>query len=586
MLGLIDPALVGNRERKILAQSRTMRMNLSLSFSNKKHLKRMFAKAFTCSALLVLPACGIPNLRPPEPGPCMPPGFPAGFNEEGNPENSAQLGIDQFFNDPVLAQLIDQAVVGNLELKIMTEEVRIAGNDILARQGAYLPFATFGFSGGLDKPSLYTPLGAAEKQLFTPQGKHFPDPLPNMQLGLNVFWQIDVWRELRNARDAAAQRYRAALERRNYFVTRLVAEIAENYYRLMALDKRLDNLNQTIELQQKSLEMSKAKKEAGRGTELAVQRFQAEVRKNQSEKLIINQDIIEVENRINFLLNRYPQAVERNSAGFFDLHMRALSVGIPSQLLLNRPDIRQAERELAAAGLDVRVARAHFLPRVDITGGVGYQAYNPRYLFFTPDALIANVAGNLIVPVINKKAIQAEYLSANARQLESLYNYQRLILNAFTEVVNRMSKVDNYGKSIEIKKQQLESLEASVESATKLFQNARAEYMDVLFSQRDLMDARMVLIDTKKEQLSAVVNAYQALGGGDLLQGTAPEQPLPPRPFRDWLHRCWHGDSPKPVMVSQATPEMQAPAAAPEMAPAPRELPPAAKPNPAAPAKE
>src|SRR5262249_56686773 len=109
-----------------------------------------------------------------------------------------------------------------------------------------------------------------------------------------------------------------------------------------------------------SLEISKAKKAAGRGTELAVQRFQAEVRKNQSEKLIIKQEIVEAENRINFLVNRFPQPVQRTSAGFFDLNIHMLSVGVPAQLLQNRPDIRQAERELVAAGLDVKVARAHF----------------------------------------------------------------------------------------------------------------------------------------------------------------------------------------------------------------------------------
>ena len=186
------------------------------------------------------------------------------------------------------------------------------------------------------------------------------------------------------------------------------------------------------------------------------------------------------------------------SAGFLDLNIHTLSVGVPAQLLQNRPDIRQAERELAAAGLDVKVARAHFFPMLAITGGVGYEAFNPKYLFLTPESLIANVAGDLVAPLINKKAIQAEYLSANARQLQSVYNYQRVILNAFTEVVNRVSKVQNYSKSIEIKKQQLESLEAAVDVASKLFQPARVEYMDVLLAQRDLLDARMVLIETKK----------------------------------------------------------------------------------------
>src|SRR5262249_44072228 len=121
---------------------------------------------------------------------------------------------------------------------------------------------------------------------------------------------------------------------------------------------------------------------------------------------------------------------------------------------------------------------------------------------------------DLIAPVMNRRAIQAEYLSANARQLQSVYNYQRVILNAFTEVINRLSKVENYGRSIEIKKQQLESLQASVGSATKLFQNARVEYVEVLLAQRDFLEARTVLIETKREQLAAMVNAYQALGGG------------------------------------------------------------------------
>src|SRR4029078_8810923 len=113
--------------------------------------------------------------------------------------------------------------------------------------------------------------------------------------------------EFRNARDAAAQRYVAVIERRNFFVTQLVAEGAENYYRLMALDKRLETLDQPIALQEQSLKLAQAKKEAGRGTELAVQRFQAEVRKNQSEKLIVTQEIVQVENRINVLVNRFPQ---------------------------------------------------------------------------------------------------------------------------------------------------------------------------------------------------------------------------------------------------------------------------------------
>ncbi|MCA9029761.1 MAG: TolC family protein, partial [Planctomycetaceae bacterium] len=191
-----------------------------------------------------------------------------------------------------------------------------------------------------------------------------------------------------------------------------------------------------------------------------------------------------------------------------------LNVGVPAQLLSNRPDVRQAERELSAAGLDIEVARARFYPSLNISAGLGYEAFNPKYLFLTPEALIYNVAGELVGPLINRRSIQAEYRSANAKQIQAVYNYQRTVLNAYTEVVNNMSKVQNYGESIETRKQQIQALETSVKVATQLFEAARAEYVEVLLAQREMMEARMVLIDAKRQQLSAVINTYQALGGG------------------------------------------------------------------------
>ncbi|HBL42484.1 MAG TPA: hypothetical protein DDZ90_03720, partial [Planctomycetaceae bacterium] len=158
---------------------------------------------------------------------------------------------------------------------------------------------------------------------------------------------------------------------------------------------------------ERSLEVAKANKEAARGTELAIQRFQAEVRKNQSEKLIIQQELIETENRINFLAGRYPQPVERKLVDFFELNMHTLNIGVPSQMLNNRADIRQAERELQAAGLEIQVAKARFYPSLVLNAGVGYSAFNPRYLFITPESLVYNAVGELVAPVINRRAIKA-----------------------------------------------------------------------------------------------------------------------------------------------------------------------------------
>ena len=460
--------------------------------------------------LLVLPGCGIPKLSFAKPAPPL----PGDFNGAASSDNTSYVGTSEFFNDPRLTGLINQALWGNQQLRILSQDIAIANNEVLKRRGAYFPFVTFGAGASLDKLSTYTPLGSDLSQITSPLGQPFPNPLPDFLVAADVTWQIDIWRQLRNARDSAGLRYLGTVDGWNYVVTRLVADISENYYKLMALDKQLETLDRTIALQEQSLQIAKSQKEGARGTELAVQRFQAEVRKNQSEKLIVYQEIIETENRINFLAGRFPQAVERDSNGFIDLNLYMLNVGVPAQLLLNRPDIRQAERELQAAGLDVRVARANFFPRLTITSGVGYESFNAKYLFFTPESLIYSVAGGLVAPLVNKRAIQADYLNANARQLQAVYEYQRTTLNAFTEVVNRVSKVQNYSRSIELKKQQLASLESAVDVASKLFQNARVEYMDVLFAQRDRNDARIVLIDTKREQLSAIVNAYQALGGG------------------------------------------------------------------------
>lgn len=493
-------------------------MNSDISAINPKRMRQVIARVCACGIMLLfLPACGIPALRNAEPGPLLPPTF----NGQTSSESSSQLGIQEFYNDPLLLCLIDQTLTNNRELKILNEEVVIAGNEILARSGAYLPFLTAGPVVGLDRPSNRTIEGAAIREDQFLPGRYFSNPHGNYLIGANLTWQLDIYRQLRNARDAAAQRYVEAFEKRSYFVTRLVADVAEDYYELMGLDKRLENLNQIIAFLEQGLQMTRERKEFARDTELAVLRFQAEVQRNQSEKLIINQAIIEAENRINFLANRYPQRVERASDGFFDLYINKLSLGVPSQLLQNRPDIRQAERELMAAGLDVNVARANFYPQLILSGGVGLNAFNMSYLFM-PQAVVGNLAAGFVGPLVNRRAIRAEYLTNSARQRQAIYDYQRTILNAFTEVINRINMVQNYSNSVEIKKQQLESLQSAVQVAFDLYFRARAEYLDVLTVQRDLRDARMALIDTKVEQLTAIVNTYQALGGGTVW--STPEQ--------------------------------------------------------------
>jgi len=255
-------------------------------------------------------------------------------------------------------------------------------------------------------------------------------------------------------------------------------------------------------------------KDAARVTELAVRRFEAQVLNTKSQLFLIQQSIVEAENHINFLLGRYPQPVQRNAESFMKLMPDSVHTGLPAQLLANRPDIRQAEMDLAAAKLDVKSARAQFYPSLGISAGVGFQSFNPSYLIRTPESLIYSLAGDLVAPLVNRNAIKATYYSANARQIQAIYNYERTILNAYVEVVNQLSKINNMKQSYLLKEREVQALTVSITISNNLFKSARADYMEVLITQRDALESRFELIETKKQQLNAMVNVYQALGGG------------------------------------------------------------------------
>ena len=217
----------------------------------------------------------------------------------GADANSAQLPHSAFYNDPFLLALIQATMSGNQELKILSEEIQIACNEAYSRSGEYRPFVTLGGGAGYDKVGEHTREGAVEQNLDVARGQGFPEPLGDFLVAGNLSWEIDIWKRLRNSQRAAQMQYLGTQEGRNYIVTRMVSEVAENYYELLSLDSRLVILEKTIEIQQASLEIAEGKKKAGRGTELAVQRFIAEVQKNRSEQALIQQEIVEAENRIN-----------------------------------------------------------------------------------------------------------------------------------------------------------------------------------------------------------------------------------------------------------------------------------------------
>ncbi len=442
------------------------------------------------------------------------PKVPESYVNSQDTVNTARVQWKDYFTDPYLNALIDTALKNNQELNITLQEMEIARNEVRAKRGEYLPSVGLRGAAGLDKVGRYTRNGALEATTDIEPGKEFPEPLGDYMLGAFASWEVDIWHKLRNAKKSAVARYLGSIEGKNFMVTNLVAEIANSYYELLALDNELEIVRQNIEIQSNALRIVKMQKRAARVTELAVTRFEAQVLNTKGLQYEIQQEITETENKINFLLGRYPQPILRDSENFIKLKPDTVYAGIPSQLLENRPDIRQAELDLVAAKLDVKVAKAQFYPSLDLNAGVGLQAFNPTYLVQTPQSLLYSLAGDLSAPLINRNAIKAMYYSANAQQIQAVYNYERTILNAYIEVANQLSKMGNMKKSYELKEQEVQALAESVTISNNLFRSARADYMEVLLTQREALESRFDLIETRQQQMSAFVHMYQALGGG------------------------------------------------------------------------
>jgi NodT family efflux transporter outer membrane factor (OMF) lipoprotein len=464
------------------------------------------------AALVVLAGC-VPSLADNparEPHKETPASFGGGARDESAPATTslAQKTWSDLFASPALRALIGEALRDNRELGIQLQELVIVQNEISTRQGETLPRVSASAGAGVEKTSKHTSQGVSD------DAHGLPENLGNFTFGLAASWEVDIWRRLRNATDAARLRYRATVEARHFLQTQLVAEIARSYYELVSLDVEIETVRRNLDVQKNALEVVRLEKLAARVTELAVQRFEAEVLKNQSRLYDLEQERVQAENRINFLVGRFPQPVKRSVEDFRAPVPEALSAGLPSELLANRPDVRRAELELEASKLDVKSAKAAFYPSLTLDAGLGYRAFSAEHLVATPESLFYGLAGSLTAPLLNRRAIEAQYRSANARQIQAVLGYEKALLQAFTDAVNQIAVIENLRKASELQQQQVARLASAVEISNVLFQSARADYMEVLLTRRDSLEAEVSLLETKRRQWLAVTGLYQALGGG------------------------------------------------------------------------
>lgn len=440
--------------------------------------------------------------------------LPATYLHTADSSNIAAINWRTYFSDKNLIALIDTALKNNLDLLIALQKVDVLQSDVKMARNSLFPGVTGIASGAQRKYGLYTMDGAGNISTEITEGQMVPIHLPDYYVGLQTTWEIDVWGKLRNKKKAALARYLSGLEVQNLATTIVVSETARLYYELLALDNELQIIEETILLQTKALTIVEAQKESGYVTTLAVKQFEAQLNHSRALQLQIEQAILECESAVNFLLGRLPGPISRKKEMFHVPLPANISAGIPSELLSYRPDIRQAQYELLASQADLKAAKAAFYPNLTITGAYGYQAFRTEFLFLSPQSIAYTLAGSLVAPLVNRSAIKREFRNANSNQQAAMYEYQKSILNGYIEVYNELSKLTKLGQIYQFKNRETESLKKAIEASTELYTAGRANYLEVLTSQKNALESQLELVDTKKKQHHSIINIYKALGGG------------------------------------------------------------------------
>lgn len=350
--------------------------------------------------------------------------LPAQFLESAEGTDTDLARWQDWFKDPQLYGLITEALSNNLDVQITLQRVEQARAGVKSATGALLPQVGLSVGGGVRRFGLYTMDGAGNATTDITPGRLVPEHLPDLIVGLQASWEVDLWGRLRHQRASALAQYLASVEGTNLVVSTLVSDVAIAYFDLLALDHIQATLKQFIIKQEQALEIVRLQMSAGRTNQLAVQQFEAQLIETRTLAREVMQQTVEAENRLHLLLGQYPETLVRDPASLL-MEPRPLSAGIPAALLRNRPDVRAAELQIQATRSDLEAARAAFFPNLMLTAGVGLQAFDPRFLFRLPESLAYSVLGGLVAPLVNRKAIEAEFEGAKATQIEALYQYQK-----------------------------------------------------------------------------------------------------------------------------------------------------------------
>ena len=403
------------------------------------------------------------------------------------------LPWEEVFTDPILQDLIRTGLEKNSDLQSAMLQVEAAQASFTAAQLAFLPSISLTPQGGVSSFD-------SSKGTWT------------YNAPVSASWEIDIFGRLLNSKRNAKAMLMQTEAYKQAVRTQIIATIANGYYTLLMLDEQLAITEETAKTWQKSVETIRAMKVGGMTNEAAVAQSEANSYMIAASIPTLRQQIRETENSLSTLLYQAPQSIKRGK--FQDQKLPEMyQVGVPVQLLANRPDVRSAELSLAAAYYSTNIARSAFYPNIVISGSAGW-TNSAGSAIVNPGKLLLSAAASLVQPIFNRGSNIANLKAAKAQQQIAAINFQQAILNAGEEVSNALYQIQTTKETLVNRDLQVASLEKAVESTMSLMTLGTSTYLEVLTAQQSLLNAQLSQISDSYQCMVAVINLYQALGGG------------------------------------------------------------------------
>ena len=428
------------------------------------------------------------------------------FRTDALPKDSlsmANLSWKEIFTDAVLQKHIAKALENNLDIRIALQNIASAEAYLKQSKAAYQPTISVGPDYSFNTSSLNTQFGqiVGERRYIN-----------QFDITANLGWELDLWGKLKGQEKAQYAAYLSSVAAHQNVKSNLVASIATAYYQLLAFDEQKKIFSNTIEIRKKNLETTKALKEAGIVSEVAVQQSEALVYNAEASLVTLDVQIQMLENTISLLMGEPSHEIERTSLSTQNFALNT-DVGYPSALLANRPDVKQAEFNLINAFELTNAAKAQFYPSLRITGSTGVQSVDIDKLF-SGNSVFANVLVGLAQPILNKRQIRTNYEVSLANQEKAYLNFRKTILNAGNEVSDALKMYNAQDQFIAFKKKELSAYDKSVEFSQELVNYGMANYLEVLNANVNKLNAEINIANAQYTKLQAGVELYRALGGG------------------------------------------------------------------------